>query len=144
MAELGATWPEEATTGRCAEMVTVANELEALLDKLSLLARADAVIATSPPYAEASATLAPWRDKVHVIPLGIADPQVQSLMSDAWARSYMSTRLAVLEGTVQEVLRRSETYRVALEMAVMDDAERAKLIEQASKQIPAQFETLPE
>jgi signal transduction histidine kinase len=42
MAELGATWPEEATTGRCAEMVTVANELEALLDKLSLLARADA------------------------------------------------------------------------------------------------------
>jgi hypothetical protein len=33
-----------------------------------LLARADAVIATSPPYAEASATLAPWRGKVHVIP----------------------------------------------------------------------------
>jgi len=76
--------------------------------------------------------------------LGIADPQVQSLMSDAWARSYMSTRLAVLEGTVQEVLRRSETYRVALEMAVMDDDERAKLIGQASKQIPEQFETLPE
>ncbi len=42
IAELGATWPEEATAGRCAEMVTVANELEALLDKLSLLARADA------------------------------------------------------------------------------------------------------
>ena len=42
MAELGATWPEEATSERCAEMVTVANELEALLEKLSLLARADA------------------------------------------------------------------------------------------------------
>ena len=42
MAELGATWPEEATSDRCAEMVTVANELEALLEKLSLLARADA------------------------------------------------------------------------------------------------------
>lgn len=42
MAELGATWPEEATPERCAEMVTVANELEALLEKLSLLARADA------------------------------------------------------------------------------------------------------
>jgi rhamnosyl/mannosyltransferase len=40
-----------------------------------LLARADAVIATSPPYAEASATLAPWQGKVHVIPLGIADPR---------------------------------------------------------------------
>jgi signal transduction histidine kinase len=42
MAELGAMWPEEATPERCAEMVVVANELEALLDKLSLLARADA------------------------------------------------------------------------------------------------------
>lgn len=42
MAELGAMFPEEATPGRCAEMVTVANELEALLEKLSLLARADA------------------------------------------------------------------------------------------------------
>ena len=42
MAELGATWPEEATSGRCAEMVTVANEMEVLLEKLSLLARADA------------------------------------------------------------------------------------------------------
>lgn len=42
MAELGAMWPEEATSGRCAEMVTVANEMEALLEKLALLARADA------------------------------------------------------------------------------------------------------
>jgi signal transduction histidine kinase len=42
MAELGATWPEEATSERYAEMVTVADELEALLEKLSLLARADA------------------------------------------------------------------------------------------------------
>jgi signal transduction histidine kinase len=42
MAELGATWPEEATTERFAEMVTVTDELEALLEKLSLLARADA------------------------------------------------------------------------------------------------------
>lgn len=42
MAELGAAWPEEATPEHCAEMVTVAGELEALLEKLSLLARADA------------------------------------------------------------------------------------------------------
>lgn len=42
MAELGATWPEEATRERCAAMVTVADELAALLDKLALLARADA------------------------------------------------------------------------------------------------------
>ena len=38
-----------------------------------LLRRADAIIATSPPYAEASAPLQPWRDKVSVIPIGISD-----------------------------------------------------------------------
>lgn len=42
MAELATTWPEEATPERCAEMLAVANEMEALLEKLSLLARADA------------------------------------------------------------------------------------------------------
>jgi signal transduction histidine kinase len=42
MAELGAAWPEEATSARCAEMVVVANEMEELLEKLSLLARTDA------------------------------------------------------------------------------------------------------
>jgi len=38
-----------------------------------LLARARAVIATSPPYLEASPPLAPWRAKCRVIPLGM-DP----------------------------------------------------------------------
>lgn len=42
MAELGSMWPEEATQERCAEMLAVAGELEAILEKLSLLARADA------------------------------------------------------------------------------------------------------
>lgn len=42
MAELGVAWPEEATTARFAEMVKVVDEMEELLDKLSLLARADA------------------------------------------------------------------------------------------------------
>lgn len=38
-----------------------------------LLARADAIIATSPPYAESSAPLRAWRDKVTVVPIGISD-----------------------------------------------------------------------
>lgn len=42
MAELGATWPDQATPEHCGEMIKVVDELEALLDKLSLLARADA------------------------------------------------------------------------------------------------------
>ena len=42
MAELGAMWPEEANSERCTEMLKIAGELESLLDKLALLARADA------------------------------------------------------------------------------------------------------
>lgn len=38
-----------------------------------LLARADAIVATSEPYAAASRALAPWRDKLAVIPVGIGD-----------------------------------------------------------------------
>jgi rhamnosyl/mannosyltransferase len=38
-----------------------------------LLAASRAIIATSPPYLEASAALAPWRDRCTVIPLGL-DP----------------------------------------------------------------------
>jgi glycosyltransferase involved in cell wall biosynthesis len=38
-----------------------------------LLRRADAVIATSQPYADSSPALRPWRAKVHVIPIGISD-----------------------------------------------------------------------
>jgi len=38
-----------------------------------LLAASEAVIAASPPYLDASAALQPWRDRCHVIPLGL-DP----------------------------------------------------------------------
>lgn len=39
----------------------------------AVLRRARAIVATSPDYAESSAALAPWRSKVHVVPLGISD-----------------------------------------------------------------------
>jgi glycosyltransferase involved in cell wall biosynthesis len=39
----------------------------------AMLERADAIVVSSPQYLEASRALAPWRDKCHVIPLGI-DP----------------------------------------------------------------------
>lgn len=38
-----------------------------------LLQRADAIIATTPPYAESSPWLQPWKHKIEVIPLGISD-----------------------------------------------------------------------
>jgi signal transduction histidine kinase len=42
MAELGAMWPDETTPEHMASMVVLTNELTALLEKLSLLSRADA------------------------------------------------------------------------------------------------------
>lgn len=41
MTELGATWPEEFTTEHVSEMLEVISELEALIEKLSILARAE-------------------------------------------------------------------------------------------------------
>jgi rhamnosyl/mannosyltransferase len=38
-----------------------------------LLNRADAVIATSRPYAQASRPLQPWMDKLNIVPIGIRD-----------------------------------------------------------------------
>lgn len=43
-----------------------------------LLRRADAIIATSRPYAESSGPLQPWRHKVAVIPIGISDNRGQA------------------------------------------------------------------
>ncbi len=65
-----------------------------------LLGRADAVIATSPPYAESSPVLARWRDKVAVIPLGIADPRpaVDAERVQALRRAHAGRRLVAALG----------------------------------------------
>ncbi len=54
----------------------------------ALLRRARAVIATSQAYADSSAALAPWRDKVHVIPIGLPDaPVADAAHSTSWPAS---------------------------------------------------------
>jgi glycosyltransferase involved in cell wall biosynthesis len=50
----------------------------------TLLRRADAVIATSDAYRDSSSALAPWRDKTHVIPLGIGDAPTSSPNRIQW------------------------------------------------------------
>lgn len=50
----------------------------------AVLARAQAIIATSQPYLEASLALAPWRAKAAVIPLGIADAERVAPRTDLW------------------------------------------------------------
>lgn len=65
----------------------------------ALLKRSQAIIATSPPYLESSAALQNWREKCHIIPLGI-DPQRLAQASPGhlkWAeQQWGQTRLRVL------------------------------------------------
>lgn len=42
----------------------------------ALLKRSRGVIATSPPYVESSAALAPWRERCRVVPLGLDDKRI--------------------------------------------------------------------
>jgi glycosyltransferase involved in cell wall biosynthesis len=48
------------------------------------LARAQAVVATSQPYLDASSALAPWHAKTAVVPLGIAAIDAASPRADLW------------------------------------------------------------
>lgn len=63
----------------------------------ALLRRARAIVATSQPYRDASTALARWKNKTHVVPLGIADAgaRTTSGTAPAWPRSDGTRLLAV-------------------------------------------------
>jgi glycosyltransferase involved in cell wall biosynthesis len=61
----------------------------------AVLKRASAIIATSQTYLDASAALAPWKHKVSVIPLGIAESIADVGNSPLWPRSGSQRLLAV-------------------------------------------------
>jgi len=64
-----------------------------------MLRRADAVIATSEPYADSSATLLPWRPKVQVVPLGVNPPQpVEPHLSEEIRHRYGDRRIVFALG----------------------------------------------
>ena len=59
-----------------------------------LLATSKAIIATSPTYLAASAALMPWRDRCHIIPLGLdanriaePDPAMQQRAAALWGQA---------------------------------------------------------
>ncbi len=67
-----------------------------------LLAASRAIIATSPPYLEASAALAPWRERCHIIPLGLdparipePDPAAQQRAEALWGQPMTGSREGV-------------------------------------------------
>jgi glycosyltransferase involved in cell wall biosynthesis len=64
-----------------------------------LLAASRAVIATSPPYLDASAALAPWRERCRIIPLGLDPARIPDPDPAALARAealWGDTRFRVL------------------------------------------------
>jgi glycosyltransferase involved in cell wall biosynthesis len=65
-----------------------------------LLARADAVIATSQAYAESSLDLRPWRAKVRVVPIGIGDNtrEVDGVRVQALRQAYGGRRVVFALG----------------------------------------------
>jgi rhamnosyl/mannosyltransferase len=65
----------------------------------AVLRRAQSIIATSPPYLESSAALADWRDKCHVVPLGMAAARIRQPSAEAVAEAeklWGDARLRVL------------------------------------------------
>jgi glycosyltransferase involved in cell wall biosynthesis len=61
----------------------------------ALLKRASAIIVTSQSYLDASAALAPWKNKASVIPLGIAESAASNGISPAWPEGGSLRLLAV-------------------------------------------------
>lgn len=63
-------WHSDVVPSRISPALRVAYPFYRPLEQ-AILDRSEAIIATSPPYLDASEPLSRWRDKCHVVPLGI-------------------------------------------------------------------------
>ncbi len=100
----------------------------------AMLERADAIIVTSPQYLEASRALAPWKDKCHVIPLGIdagrlpevAERHSAGLWTGRGLKVLAVGRLTYYKGF--ETLVRAVSEAEGMELAIVGDGdERGRL-----------------
>ena len=69
-------WHTDVAPSRIDRRLGVVYPVYRLFEK-ALLRQARVIIATSPPYAESSAALQPWRPKCRVIPLGLDPLRIQ-------------------------------------------------------------------
>ena len=76
-------WHADIVPSRKNILLALAYLFYRILEK-RLLARAAAIIATSEPYLQTSKPLHPWRDKCHVIPLGLAMENPVSTQGEFW------------------------------------------------------------
>lgn len=82
-------WHSDVVPSRISPALRVAYPFYRPLEQ-AVLDRSEAIIATSPPYLDASEPLSHWRDKCHVIPLGIDIarlPEATSSGRSIWCES---------------------------------------------------------
>lgn len=97
----------------------------------ALLARAAAILVTSPPYLATSRPLAPWRAKCQVVPLGldpgrmtaIADGAAEEWSGGSWFRLLAVGRLAYYKG--HEVLIEAAARLPGVEVVIVGGGGRA-------------------
>ncbi len=103
-----------------------------------LLAAAQAVIVTSPPYLDASAALAPWRDRCRIIPLGLdpnrlpdPDPAARARAEALWGNTDLRVlvigRLTYYKG--HDVLIRAAAGLDQCRMLIVGSGERRQRLE---------------
>lgn len=91
-------WHADVAGARIDRRLRLAYQVYWLLEQ-RLLHRAAVVITTSSPYRAASEALAPWRDKCHVVPLGLSAtriPAVSQEVRDGAAVMWQGARFRVL------------------------------------------------
>lgn len=105
----------------------------------ALLARADAIVATTPPYLDSSVPLQPWRDKCHVIPLGVAPERLpEATCRDGdWpvggTRLLAIGRLTYYKGF--ETLVRAVAGCAGVELAIVGEGEDRPILERVLSEL---------
>lgn len=102
----------------------------------AVLERADAIVATSPVYRDSSRPLGPWRDKCHVVPLGLAPERLPEPAGDAaglWRgdglRALAVGRLAYYKGFGTLIAAALKVPGV--ELVIVGDGEERRTLEAA-------------
>lgn len=109
-----------------------------------LLSRSEAIIATSPPYLESSAALAPWREKCEIVPLGLDEnrlPQptatdledAERQWGDALGRVLTIGRMTYYKG--HEYLIQAAARVAGLKIILVGDGEHRPSLEQLVAQL---------
>lgn len=122
-------WHSDVVVSRIRTAVALAYRLYRPFEQ-AVLRRAERIIATSPPYLEASEPLSPWRGRCAVVPLGLggpeASPAVDSAMPLPWSRPNAMRLLSIGRLTYYkgfETLVQAVSGQLEWELRIVGDGE---------------------